>query len=561
MQRWAYAGNFKRLTAWIDQHPVHEVEHVAATVLAHSVRGRFALAIQNGGKFMGHEKIVSERHRRIVLAFSPHFVYANAENCPLVESIHYRLRSLTKAMASSMRKEQVRECVLSRDSFGRSVWHVVSESKAPGFARYYFRSMTTEWRRINNEELGLEADFNASASSLSFRELTESISSIDLVELVELARDVGVDAAHILADEFDSRGWTPLLAACYGGRLNVVQYMLSLGIDAPSPGKAWNETCLHVAASRGYADIARLFAQSSSTSAQDAYGRTAWDIACELRHESVAQLLKPGAMCAPEHAVNLTSTAEPSFSAKVDLGWGNAERSASRPNRLFPSARNVPRRSQLSRDEFIRDFFSLNRPVIFTDIALDWPAFSAWTKASFKSTRGDGYGHLSTLSSSVPYGAAYGLQTSSQILLGDFVEKFMVGEEACTLDGAEYVFDGGSLLSHQRFAGDVVVPAFALDLSPSATLHQLAVGPCGSGVSSHFHPWALNTLVAGRKRWTMTNQGIFHNPNFRQAFPGDVSNVGYEAIQYPGETIFVPSYMSHAVRNELDSIACAFEFV
>ena len=54
----------------------------------------------------------------------------------------------------------------------------------------------------------------------------------------------------------------------------------------------------------------------------------------------------------------------------------------SRLNRLRPV--EIPRRHQLFADEFVRDFYSANRPVIITGMMEDWPARSKWNLDYFR---------------------------------------------------------------------------------------------------------------------------------------------------------------------------------
>jgi ribosomal protein L16 Arg81 hydroxylase len=46
---------------------------------------------------------------------------------------------------------------------------------------------------------------------------------------------------------------------------------------------------------------------------------------------------------------------------------------------LSESSREVPRVSGLTRDEFLDEFYALNRPVLLDDVADTWPALTRWT--------------------------------------------------------------------------------------------------------------------------------------------------------------------------------------
>ena len=47
-------------------------------------------------------------------------------------------------------------------------------------------------------------------------------------------------------------------------------------------------------------------------------------------------------------------------------------------NRLHPQSAEIERRHKLSRDEFLREYYSTNRPVIITGMMDDWPAMRKW---------------------------------------------------------------------------------------------------------------------------------------------------------------------------------------
>jgi hypothetical protein len=58
-------------------------------------------------------------------------------------------------------------------------------------------------------------------------------------------------------------------------------------------------------------------------------------------------------------------------------------------NRQTPNGDVIERRHQLSREEFYRQYYLLNKPVIITGMMEDWPAMKKWDFAYFKETVGD----------------------------------------------------------------------------------------------------------------------------------------------------------------------------
>src|SRR6185503_20239842 len=60
-----------------------------------------------------------------------------------------------------------------------------------------------------------------------------------------------------------------------------------------------------------------------------------------------------------------------------------------RLSRLHPSSATVERRSRLSRQEFLRDYYVANRPVVIEGLLDDWPPRSLWTPSYLKQRAGD----------------------------------------------------------------------------------------------------------------------------------------------------------------------------
>jgi|GEM_PF-117024 len=58
-------------------------------------------------------------------------------------------------------------------------------------------------------------------------------------------------------------------------------------------------------------------------------------------------------------------------------------------NRLHPESREVVRRHKLSREEFLNNYYTTNRPVIITGMMEDWPAMQKWNLDYFSKNWGD----------------------------------------------------------------------------------------------------------------------------------------------------------------------------
>jgi hypothetical protein len=58
-------------------------------------------------------------------------------------------------------------------------------------------------------------------------------------------------------------------------------------------------------------------------------------------------------------------------------------------NRLHPASRGIERRRKPSRQEFLNDYYSTNRPVIITGMMDDWPALRKWNLDFFQEQFGE----------------------------------------------------------------------------------------------------------------------------------------------------------------------------
>jgi hypothetical protein len=92
-------------------------------------------------------------------------------------------------------------------------------------------------------------------------------------------------------------------------------------------------------------------------------------------------------------------------------------------NRLHPSSTEIERRHKLSRDEFLREYYSTNRPVIITGMMDDWPAMQKWNLDYFDREFGD---REVEVQMGRTQGANYEIEREkfiAKVRFGDFVEK------------------------------------------------------------------------------------------------------------------------------------------
>ena len=90
-------------------------------------------------------------------------------------------------------------------------------------------------------------------------------------------------------------------------------------------------------------------------------------------------------------------------------------------HRLHPEAGAVERRDKLPRDEFLREYYSLNRPVIITGMMDDWPALRTWNLEYFAERFGDREVEVQMGRDSTPNYEINSDKLVGRIRFGDFV--------------------------------------------------------------------------------------------------------------------------------------------
>jgi hypothetical protein len=92
-------------------------------------------------------------------------------------------------------------------------------------------------------------------------------------------------------------------------------------------------------------------------------------------------------------------------------------------NRLHPRSTQVERRHKLSREQFLVEYYTTNRPVIITGMMEDWPAMRKWSLDYFAQRFGDREVEVQMNRNSGPDYETNSKQYVGKIPLGEFVEK------------------------------------------------------------------------------------------------------------------------------------------
>ncbi|ASC71027.1 hypothetical protein XM38_019760 [Halomicronema hongdechloris C2206] len=227
----------------------------------------------------------------------------------------------------------------------------------------------------------------------------------------------------------------------------------------------------------------------------------------------------------------------------------------------------IDRRSQLSYEEFIRDYASVCKPVILTDVIKNWPALTKWTLDFFRST----YGSINVTVTD----CSEGIRSRNQDItmkLADYLDYLASHDRQRSLYLEEL-----RLSSFPELRQDYDVPVYfpnwlerlPMELQKKYRLERSTVyiGPKDSSIGLHIDSYDLPAWVAltsGRKKiiFFSPDQGDFlyggevnaFSPNLNQ-FPLYAHAKPIEAVLEPGEVIYIPPRWWHQVKNLEDSIS------
>lgn len=228
----------------------------------------------------------------------------------------------------------------------------------------------------------------------------------------------------------------------------------------------------------------------------------------------------------------------------------------------WASVSSVDRRSNLSYDDFVREYACPGKPVIITDATKNWAALKKWTPDFFRSH----YGSIewkvhdceTNLSRSMP--------------IADYIDYLSAAKRDRLLYLSQW-----SIFSHPELYDDYNAPFYFrnwLERLPrkiqrkfGITYSTIYIGPKGTGTKLHIdnrNTSAWLAMISGRKRFIFfsPDQEEFlydgavdaFNPDLEK-FPLYANTNPVEVILEPGELVYFPSKWWHQVENLTDSIA------
>ena len=223
----------------------------------------------------------------------------------------------------------------------------------------------------------------------------------------------------------------------------------------------------------------------------------------------------------------------------------------------------VPRKSRLSSDEFLTEYYSQNRPVIITDVLSRWPAMSKWNREYFQSTAGSQLVEIQAGRNRDPRYEINSAQHKQVIPFHEYVRL---------------IYDAGQTNDYYMTANNSVVNEAALaalwqdvDLLPEYLVPEhrhgrsfFWMGPAGTVTPVH-HDLTNNFMaqVIGRKLVKLISPAhlpLVYN-DFHCYSAVDLNNIDYaryplfkhvrieEVVLEPGDLLFLPVGWWHHVTS------------
>lgn len=239
---------------------------------------------------------------------------------------------------------------------------------------------------------------------------------------------------------------------------------------------------------------------------------------------------------------------------------------------LSPKPRIIERKSCLSREDFLENYYAKNIPVIFTDIMHNWQALDLWNPEYLKQN----YGEFEVeIQANRNKNQNYELEVekhSITLLLKDYIEKIVSNG----MSNDYYMVANNNTLEREGMKGlldDIEIFPEYLDASDTKGKMFFWFGPGGTVTPLHHDTsniFLAQVLGSKKIRMISPNQtpllynyvGVFskvdcENPDYEN-YPLFRNVNIIETVLEPGEVLFIPVGWWHHVRSLDISISVSF---
>lgn len=226
---------------------------------------------------------------------------------------------------------------------------------------------------------------------------------------------------------------------------------------------------------------------------------------------------------------------------------------------------NIPRRKNLSKEDFLKEYFVPGKPVIFEDLAKDWPAYNKWDFEYFREKAGDVVVPL--YDGKPAKGHENSHSPAMKVCFKEYIDILKQGPTDLRMFFFNLLQNCPELVKDFKYP-DVGVKFFK-------KLPVLFVGGEGSKVVMHYDMDLANNFhfnFLGRKKvilygpdqtrflykvpYSIVSMEIIDmdNPDFNK-YPALSKAKGHLAELKHGEGLFIPSEWWHFVKYETPSLS------
>lgn len=239
---------------------------------------------------------------------------------------------------------------------------------------------------------------------------------------------------------------------------------------------------------------------------------------------------------------------------------------------LSSQSNTIPRVSFLSQQEFLDQYYSQNKPVIFTDIMKNWKALQRWTPEYFKENYGQVTVEVQANRDADPNYEINVEQHRKTILFQDYIDRLL--EKG---DSNDYYMVANNRTFDRPEMKDLLndIEIFPEYLNPAEKEGRIFFWFGAGGTVTPLHHDPINIFLAqvsGRKLIKMISpeqtpflynevgvfsQVDFENPDYHR-YPLFRNVRSIDAILHPGEVIFLPVGWWHYVKSLDLSVSVSF---
>lgn len=215
----------------------------------------------------------------------------------------------------------------------------------------------------------------------------------------------------------------------------------------------------------------------------------------------------------------------------------------------------IDRRSNLSREEFKKEYLEPGRPVVITDLAKDWVGLQRWSFDFFKEKYGD---LMVPLVDDSFHNPGSGYMEHRNIPFREYIEAIEKGPTDLRLFLFN-IFDKAPEL-REDFTWPTIMDGFVKTLpfmffggAGSITPMHFDID-CPSNFLTHFHT-RKKVILFDRNQsrylyhqpFTVQSQVDINNPDYDR-FPALRKARGIEAMLYHGDTVYIPPHWWHYIE-------------